>query len=138
MKKIKEIYEPYMLRPMIYMTFTRFVLALFIVLLVDFFVSQNVGHSVKKDAFFICSFVFALLAVVAWLRLDGVKLPKLMMMRVNPSKKPSRMYCDMIDYIDERPGISFDELDAQEQDICILAANLFCFFVFLLVSFIVK
>ena len=138
MKKIKEIYEPYMLRPMIYMAFTRFVLALFIVLLADFFISQSVGHSVKKDAFFLCAFVFALLAVIAWLRLDGVKLPKLMMMRVNPSKKPSRMYGDMIDYIEERPGIGFDELDDKEKDLCILAADLFCFLASLLIAFLIK
>lgn len=134
MKKFKEIYEPYMLRPMIYMTFTRFVLSLFITLLADFFISQNTGHSVKKDGFFICAFLFALLAVIAWLRLDGVRLPQLMMMRVNPSKKPSRMYGDMIDFIDERPGISFDELDDSEKDVCILAANLFCLLVFLLLA----
>ena len=138
MKKIREIYEPYMLRPMIYMTFTRFVLALFITLLADFFISQNVGHSVKKNGFFICAFVFALLAVIAWLRLDGVKLPQLMMMRINPSKKPSRMYGDMIDHIEERPGIAFDDLDDREKDICILAANLFCCFVFLLTALILK
>lgn len=127
-----------MLRPMIYMTFTRFVLALFIVLLADFFISQSVGHSIKKNAFFLCAFVFALLALIAWLRLDGVKLPKLMMMRVNPSKKPSRMYGDMIDYIDERPGINFDELDEQEKDLCILAADLFCFLAFLLIALFIK
>ena len=127
-----------MLRPMIYMTFTRFIIALFVVLLADFFISQNVGHDVKKNAFFLCSFVFALLAVISWLRLDGVKLPKFMMMRVNPSKKPSRMYGDMIDYFEERPGISFDELDEKEQDICILAADLFCFLAFLLIAFIIK
>ena len=138
MKKIKEIYKPYMLRPMIYMTFTRFVLALFITLLADFFISQNVGHSVKKDAFFLCAVVFALLSVIAWLRLDGVKLPQLMMMRVNPSKKPSRMYGDMIDYIDDRPGITFDELDDREKDLCILAANIFCFLAFFLIALIIK
>ena len=82
--------------------------------------------------------VFALLAVIAWLRLDGVKLPKLMMMRVNPSKKPSRMYGDMIDYIEERPGISFDELDEQEKDLCILAADVFCFLIFLMIGFFIK
>ena len=138
MKKIKEIYEPYMLRPMIYMTFTRFILALFITLLADFFISQNAGHSVKKTGFFICAFVFALLAVITWLRLDGVRLPQLMMMRINPSKKPSRMYGDMIDHIEERPGIAFDDLDDREKDLCILAANLFCFVVFLLTVLILK
>ena len=138
MKKIKEIYEPYMLRPMIYMTFTRFVLGLFITLLADFFISQNVGHSVKKDGFFICAFIFALLTVIAWLRMDGVRLPQLMMLRVNPSKKPSRMYGDMIDFVEERPGIDFNELDDQEKDLCIFAANLFCSIVFLLTALIIN
>lgn len=136
MKKFRKIYEPYMLRPMIYMTFTRFILALFITLLADFFISQNVGHSVKSNAFFLCAAVFGLLSLIAWLRLDGVKLPQLMMMRINPAKKPSRMYGDMIDYIEERPGISFDELDDEEKDLCILIANLICFFIFLVLAFL--
>ena len=41
---------------------------------------------------------------------------------------------DMIDYIDERPGIQFDELDDDEKDVCILIADLFCFIVFLIVA----
>ena len=134
MKKFKEIYEPYMLRPMIYMTFTRFVLALFIALLADFFISKNINRPVKEEFFFLFAFIFLLLSAIAWFRLDGMKLPRLMMMRVNPAKKPSPMYGDMIDYVDERPGISFDELDDSEKDLCILCANLFCFFVFFILA----
>ena len=137
-KKFRKLYEPYMLRPMIYMTFTRFILALFIVLLADFFISQNAGHSVKKDAFFLCSFLFALFALIARLRLDGLKLPNLLMMRVNPRKKPSRMYGDMIDYIDEKPGIVFEDLDDNEKDLCILAADIFCCAVFLIIALVLR
>ena len=136
MKKFKEIYEPYILRPMIYMTFTRFVLALFITLLADFFISGNSNDSIKEILFIICAFLFLILAVIAWLRLDGMHLPQFMMLRVNPAKKPSRMYGDMIDYIDERPGINFNELDDSEKDLCILVANLICFLVFLVLSII--
>lgn len=136
MKKFKEIYEPYILRPVIYMTFTRFVLALFITLLADFFISGNSNDSIKEILFIICAFLFLILAVIAWLRLDGMHLPQFMMMRVNPAKKPSRMYGDMIDYIDERPGINFNELDDSEKDLCILIANIFCFLVFLVLSII--
>ena len=136
MKKFRKIYQPYMLRPMIYMTFTRFVLGLFITLLADFFISQAAGRSVRKDAFFVCAVIFAVLAVIAWMRLDGVRLPSLMMLRVNPSKKPTRMYGDMIDYIDERPGIDFSELDDGEKDLCILAADVFCFAVFLITALV--
>ena len=136
MKKFRKIYQPYMLRPMIYMTFTRFVLGLFITLLADFFISQAAGRSVRKDAFFVCAVIFAVLAVIAWMRLDGVRLPSLMMLRVNPSKKPTRMYGDMIDYIDERPGIDFSELDDGEKDFCILTADVFCFVVFLITALV--
>ena len=136
MKKLKDIYEPYMLRPVIYMTFTRFILALFISLLIDFFITKSRGDSVKGTAFAVCTAFFAISAVLAWLRLDGLKLPKIMMMRINPSKKPSKMYGDMIDYIEERPGIDFDELDDNEKDLCILAADLFCCIVFLILSLV--
>ena len=129
MKKIQRIYEPYLLRPMIYMTFTRFVLALFFALLADFFLTPNAGRPLKSTLFFLCAALFALSALIAWLRMDGVKLPQILMMRVNPSKKPSRMYGDMIDYIDERPGIDFDDLDDSEKDCCILIADLICFII---------
>ena len=131
MKKIRDIFEPYMVRPLIYMTFTRFVLSLFILLLIDFFLSPKAGRPIKGTVFLLGSAVFAVLALIARLRLDGLRLPKLLMMRVNPRKKPSRMYGDMIDYIDERPEIAFEDLDDREKDICILAADLFCFIVFL-------
>ena len=137
MKKIKEIYEPYMLRPMIYMTFTRFILALFVSLLIDFFITKSSGVSVKSTAFALCAALFAVSAILAWLRLDGLKLPKIMMMRINPSKKPSRMYGDMIDYIEERPGIDFDEVDDDEKDLCILVADFFCCLVFLILSLVI-
>ncbi len=137
MKKLRDIYEPYMLRPVIYMTFTRFILSLFIILLADFFLSPGAGRPLKSTAFMLGAFFFAVLALIAWLRIDGLKLPKLMMLRVNPAKKPSRMYGDMIDYIDEKPEIGFNDLDDNEKDFCILAADLFCFIIFLIIALII-
>ena len=138
MKKIRDIYEPYMLRPMIYMAFTRFVLSLFAILLIDFFLAPKTGRPIKGTLFLLGAVLYALLALTAWLRLDGMKMPKMMMMRVNPRKKPSRMYGDMIDYIDEQPGISFEELDDREKDLCILAADLICFIVFLAAGLLIR
>lgn len=138
MKKIRDIFEPYMVRPLIYMTFTRFVLSLFILLLIDFFLSPKAGRPIKGTVFLLGSAVFAVLALIARLRLDGLRLPKLLMMRVNPRKKTSRMYGDMIDYIDERPEIAFEDLDDREKDICILAADLFCFIVFLAAGLLIR
>lgn len=126
MRKLRENWQPYMLRPLIYMTFTRFILALFVLLLADFFLSPETGRSLKSTLFLLGAVLFALLAWVAWLRMDGVKLPKFMMLRVNPRKKPTRMYGDMIDYIDEKPEITFEELDDGEKDVCILGADAFC------------
>ena len=137
MKKWREKIQPYMLRPFIYMTFTRFILALAAILLADFFLSPNAGRSLKSAFFLLGGVLFALLAWIAWLRLDGVKLPKIMMLRVNPRKKPSRMYGDIIDYVDEQPQVAFEDLDDGEKDLCILGADLFCCVVFAAVSLFV-
>ncbi len=138
MKKLREMYEPYMLRPVIYMTFTRFILSLFIILLADFFLAPKAGRSLKSTAFMLGAFLYAVLALIAWLRVDGLKLPKLMMLRFNPAKKPSRMYGDMIDYIDEKPEIVFTDLDDNEKDVCILAADLFCCIFFLIAALFIR
>ena len=125
-KKLREKWQPYMLRPLIYMVFTRFILALFVLLLADFFLSPAAGRSLKSTFLLLGAAVFALLAVIAWLRLDGIHLPKPLMLRVNPRKKPARTYGDIIDHIDETPQVSFEDLDDGEKDVCILGADLFC------------
>ena len=42
----------------------------------------------------------------------------------------------MMDYTDEEI-VSFDELEDDEKDICSLLANLICFVLFLILSFVV-
>lgn len=133
MKKLREKLELYMLRPFIYMTFTRFLLSLCAFLLADFFISPHVGQSLKSPLFVLGGILFAVLAWIAYLRLDGIKLPRIMMMRINPSKKPKRSFGDIIDYVDEKP-ISFEELDDDEKDICILGADLICCVIFFVSS----
>ena len=66
--------------------------------------------------------LFALMAVVAWLRLDGIRLPRLMMLRVHPRKKPTRLYGDIADHLDD-DIILFDDLEKEEQDVCVLLAD---------------
>ncbi len=123
-----------MLRPLIYMAFTRFILALAAALLADFFLSPGAGRSLKSPAFLLTGALFALLTLIAFLRLDGVKLPKLMMLRINPRKKPSRMYGDIADHLDDVPMVTFEELDDDEKDLCILAADAFCCAVFFVIG----
>ncbi len=137
MKKIRQMIRPYMVRPFIHMAFTRFVLSLAAALLIDFFFSSAAGRSLKEPIFLLFGVLFGLLALVAWLRLDGVKLPKIMMLRINPRKKPSRMYGDMIDYVDEQPQASFEDLEDGEKDVCILGADVICCGIFLIASLFV-
>lgn len=137
MKKWWDKIQPYMLRPFIYMTFTRFLLALCLLLLINFFYSKEAGRPILSTVMVLGGVVFAILAWIAYLRLDGIKLPKFMMLRVNPRKKPTRMYGDIIDYVDEQPQVTFEELSDVEKDICILGADLFCCVMFVIVSIFV-
>ena len=137
MKKWWDKIQPYMLRPFIYMTFTRFLLALCLLLLINFFYSKEAGRPILSTVMVLGGVVFAILAWIAYLRLDGIKLPKFMMLRVNPRKKPTRMYGDIIDYVDEQPQVTFEELSDAEKDICILGADLFCCAAFVIVSLFV-
>ena len=43
----------------------------------------------------------------------------------------------MIDYVDEPPPVTFEELDDDGKDVCILGADLFCCAVFLVLSLFV-
>lgn len=124
--------ERHMIRPCIYMTFTRFILSLTAALLIEHFISDPL-RDISAFAFVFFGIFFAVLAWIAYLRLDGIKLPKFMMKRVNPSKKPAIKYGDMIDYTDEEI-VSFEDLEDEEKDVCILIADVVCAVIFLLIS----
>lgn len=135
MKKIIKIWNKGMIRPFIYMTFTRFILSLFIVLMIDFFLAPSVGRDLRETLFSLGAVIFLACGWIAWLRLDDIRLPKFMMLRLNPRKKPSKMlYGDMIDYVDERPPVTFEDLEDEEKDVCIGGADLLCFILFLLIA----
>lgn len=121
-----------MIRPFIYMTFTRFILALTAALLIEHFINDPL-RDISAFAFVFFGIFFAVLAWIAYLRLDGIKLPKFMMKRVNLSKKPAIKYGDMIDYTDEEI-VSFEDLEDEEKDVCILLADIICAVLFLLIS----
>ena len=130
MKKFR--LEKHMIRPFIYMTFTRFILALTAALLIEHFINDPL-RDISAFAFVFFGIFFAVLAWIAYLRLDGIKLPKFMMKRVNLSKKPAIKYGDMIDYTDEEI-VSFEDLEDEEKDVCILLADVICAALFLLIS----
>ncbi|MBQ9264456.1 MAG: hypothetical protein IJ189_09695 [Clostridia bacterium] len=137
MKKWRSIWQRYMLRPFLYMAFSRLMVSLAAVLLANFFLSPAAGRSLKSTLFLLCGVLFAALAWIAFLRLDGAHLPQALMLRFNPGKKPKKQTGDIIDFIDEEPRIAFEDLDDEEKDACILGANLICCGIYLVVSLVV-
>lgn len=134
LNKIRSVMSTAVIRPTVYMAFTRFLLSLCASLLVREFVPAN-GRDLASWAFgFFCLF-FVALAWIAWLRLDGASLPKPMRKRWNIRKKPTRTYGDMIDHVDEEL-ISFDDLEDDEKDVCCLIADMVCALIYLVLTLI--
>ena len=134
MKKLREKLRNALLRPDIYAFSVRFLAALAVILVVNYLVGKNTPRFLGL-AFLLLALLFVALAWIAYLRMDGVTLPKPLMTRVNLRKKPKRQYGDMIDYIDEKPGPTFEELEDQEKDLCLLLADAACCVIYLVLSF---
>ena len=132
-KSPKPRLERYMIRPVIYQVFTRFLIGLCLAKLWDFFV--NAGsvrvHPAWGYAFF--AGFYGVMAWLAYLRLDGLKVPKFDRKLFRRHKSPERAFGDMIDYVDE-PIVSFDELDDAEKDLTLLISNLICLTMFVAAS----
>ncbi|WP_242996724.1 hypothetical protein [Coprococcus sp. AF21-14LB] len=72
-KKIRTIFQKYMIRPMIYQSVTKIAVALVLCLLWDRFLNQDHYQSIVESAFFVAGCVFVLLAWIQYLRMDGVR-----------------------------------------------------------------
>jgi len=130
--KIKGIYQRYLLRPIIYLTaFRLMVAAIFLLILVRFV--EN-GPAPSMIAGFLTVF-FALLAYLVYLRMDGLRIPRVKYIRPKKKSDPLRHAASLSDHIDDDPGVSFDELEDSEKDFCSLMANLISLLVFLAASF---
>ena len=131
--KIKGIYQRYLLRPIIYLTaFRLMVAAIFLLILVRFV--EN-GPAPSMIAGFLTVF-FALLAYLVYLRMDGLRIPRVKYIRPKKKNDPLRHASSMADHTDDDPGVSFEELEEDERDFCSLIANLIGMAVFLILSFI--
>lgn len=131
-KRISEQFQPYMARPLIYKAIARFLYALLAALLWREFIAKGRADMTLRWPF---TFLFAMFLAAAWiayLRLDGARLPRLPAKRLR-RKPPEIRMRDMPDYIDE-PVTSFDELSAAEQDVCLLCADLINALIFGLLS----
>lgn len=134
MKRIKNIWNKDLVRPVIYMVLTRFGIAFCAARLLDFFIDDPV-RNIAVYAYSFMTVLFFLMSWIAWLRLDGIRLPKPLMLRWQPKKKPVRTYGDIIDHVDD-DIVTFDMLESSEQDVCCLFSDLVCLIVFLILALV--
>ena len=125
-----------MIRPLIYKVFTRGVLALFAAELFHFFAPGNWPMARFANLALILAGLFFLGAAVAWLRLDGLNIPQLKLPRFKRNDPPF-LSGNMADHLDDEI-ISFDDLDEDEQNLCVFLADLSLVMVCLLLSFILS
>lgn len=132
--KIDRVYRKYLLRPMIYLTTFRTMLALIFLLIIVRFVPRGPAPDM------VCTFLavlFALFAFLVYLRTDGLRIPRVKYIRPKKKSDPMRNFGDMTDHMDDDPGVTFEELEDDEKDFCSLAANLINMVIFLVTSFLV-
>ena len=123
-----------MIRPLIYKVFTRGVLALFAVQLFHFFAPAHWPAARFSNLALIMTGLFLLGAVVAWLRMDGMSIPQFKLPRMK-RKDPAFLRGDIADHIDD-DIVKFEDLDEEEQSVCVLLTDLLLAVVCLALAFI--
>ena len=121
-RRIRKLWSRDLVRPLIYKIFTRGILALFAAQLVHYFAPAGSGFSSFSNLSLGFGLLFILMALLAWLRLDGLKIPQVKLPRMK-RKDPPFLNGDMADHIDD-DITTFDELDPEEQNTCVLLADL--------------
>lgn len=121
-----------MIRPTIYKAFTRLILALTASLAWNEFVNHCLTER-RSWPFVFFAIFFAAAAWMSYLRLDGIRAPQFDRRLFDWKRKPPRMYGDMIDFVNEDVP-DFDDLEEDEQHLCLLIANVACCVIFAAVS----
>jgi len=130
----------YLERPLrrhcLYQAATRFGAGLLVSFLWYRFANPS-GYDINSYAFFFMTVFFIILAWMTYLRLDGMRIPRLKMDFLRKIKKKVifSSYSDMSDYTDEEI-VPFDDLEEDEKERVRLHANLLCAVVFLILSFL--
>ena len=134
--RIKNSFHKEIIRPLIYKVFTRGILALFAAQLIHFFAPAGSSLTDFSNLSLFLGFLFVLFAVLSWLRMDGLKIPQLKLPRFKRNDPPF-LSGNMADHLDDEI-ISFDDLDEDEQNLCVFLADLSLVMVCLLLSFILS
>lgn len=134
-KRKRRRFHREMVRPLIYKAFTRLILALTASLLWNEFVNKG-QEATRSWAFVFFGVFFVTAAWMSYLRLDGIKAPQFDKALFDWKRRPKRMVGDMIDYVDEKV-VAFEELEEDEKNLVLVAANLLCGVAFIIVSFLI-
>lgn len=127
-----EHFHTYMTRPIIYQVFTRCIYTLTIILIWDKLVNPVTLRIPLSQPLRIAAFIYLVLCWMAYLRMDGVKVPTFDRKLFLRKKHPDRFVGgDMADYIDEKV-VSFEELEPEEKDLCLIVSNFFTAMIFLI------
>ena len=123
-----------MLRPLIYMTATRMMTAVIFLLVLVRFVKN--GPAPGMISGFLTA-LFLLFAYLVYLRMDGLKIPRLKHFKTKKKKDVIRMESSMADHMDEDMPVDFDDLEENERDFVSLLSSLINALVFLALSFLI-
>lgn len=130
----KKIYQKYMLRPLIYMTASRFMTALIFLLVIIRFLKN--GPTPAMAAGFLAA-LFALFAYLVYLRMDGLRIPRMKHFKTKKKKEPVVTASSMNDHIDDEAPVSFDELEEDERDFISFVSSAVNFAIFTALSFLI-
>ena len=135
-RRLRELWSPDLIRPLIHRTFTRLVWGLFLSLMLAFLVARAGGRDLRSAFFLLFALLCLLGAWMSYLQLDGARLPALDAFRARlDRKRPARQSGDIIDFVDEEME-DYESLDDSERYLVLLLADLICGLLFLLVSFL--
>ena len=124
-----------MTRALIYKVFSRGILALFAAQLIHFFAPASWPLTRFNNLAMGLGLLFALFAMLAWLRLDGLNIPQLKLPRMK-RKDPPFLTNDIADHLDD-DIIAFDDLDKEDQNVCVLLADVILAIICFILSAIV-
>ena len=133
-KKIKNIFQGYMVRPLVYKTVMKCSIVLAIALLWDRFINTSRAMSMTEDIFFVVGMIFVLFSWFQYLRLDGFSVHHLLEEKEKTPKK-KHVKKDIADFVDEKI-VSFDELDDEERVVVVLFSNLVTGLIFVIIALV--
>ena len=119
---LKQHFDREMIRPLIYLIFTRGILALLAAQLTHCFVPKEWPLSMFSNLALALGVLFLLGVALARLRMDGMRIPNLKLPRIK-RKDPAFMAGDIADHIDDEI-VRLDDLETEEQNVCVLLADL--------------